>query len=426
MSLYPAAISRHPRLLGVFAHPDDEVFCAGGILAQWAAAGCETMVISATRGEAGQIEDAHAATRRTLGAVRERELRAACTRLGVRRVACLDYRDGALREVDAATLARDVASCIRSFGPEVVITFGPDGGYGHPDHIAISAATSRACQEVTRTGGYTSQLYYSAFPRQHRLLCEHLSRWLTQRGSRFRGSDAFVRALALVAGAATTLGYADDAVDVRWFPAGLSLIEQGEPATGLYLIVSGHAAIIHEDDRERRRLCRRLGPGEFFGEEALTGHRAQNASVVATETVTCLVLSTHAPTPYDGRGTDAHLDGVTGHSDAWQGDSEEPNGLICVDISAWLNRKIAALSAHRTQFRLGPARFPAPLLEEWLGREYFTRAELALRYRRHQSCESVHPDLDLRRRPGHRTPLASRGSRRVLSPCPVLASSGHR
>lgn len=69
---------RPPRLLAVFAHPDDEVFCAGGTLARWAAEGGETMVFSATRGEAGQIQDGQAATRRTLGEVRERELRTAC------------------------------------------------------------------------------------------------------------------------------------------------------------------------------------------------------------------------------------------------------------------------------------------------------------------------------------------------------------
>ena len=58
------------RLLCVLAHPDDEVFCAGGTLAQAAALGIETMVVSATRGEAGQIQDARIATRRTLGQVR--------------------------------------------------------------------------------------------------------------------------------------------------------------------------------------------------------------------------------------------------------------------------------------------------------------------------------------------------------------------
>lgn len=66
---------RAPRLLGVFAHPDDEVFCAGGAMARHVAEGGEAMVVSATRGEAGQVRDAAVATRRTLGQVRERELR---------------------------------------------------------------------------------------------------------------------------------------------------------------------------------------------------------------------------------------------------------------------------------------------------------------------------------------------------------------
>ncbi|MGH2670056.1 MAG: PIG-L deacetylase family protein, partial [bacterium] len=56
---------RAPRLLGVFAHPDDEVFCAGGTLAKYVAQGAEAMVVSATKGEAGQIRDAKAATRQT-------------------------------------------------------------------------------------------------------------------------------------------------------------------------------------------------------------------------------------------------------------------------------------------------------------------------------------------------------------------------
>src|SRR5260221_4903637 len=91
------------RLLGVFAHPDDEVFCVGGTLAQWAAAGGETMILCATRGGAGQIQDARAATRSTLGSVREHELRTACAQLGVQHVECLDHCDGTLAEGDAAT-----------------------------------------------------------------------------------------------------------------------------------------------------------------------------------------------------------------------------------------------------------------------------------------------------------------------------------
>ena len=78
------------RLLGVYAHADDETCCAGGTLAKYVAAGAEVMVVSMTQGEAGQIRDAHAATRRTLGMVRAEELRRACQELGVQHVRCLN------------------------------------------------------------------------------------------------------------------------------------------------------------------------------------------------------------------------------------------------------------------------------------------------------------------------------------------------
>src|SRR5688572_20798735 len=119
-----------PRILGVFAHPDDEVFVAGGTLARYAAEGAEVMVVSATRGQAGQIREARRATRRTLGAVREAELRAACAILGVHHVQCLDYMDGTLREAPIDTLVGDIARVMRDFQPHVVITFGEDGAYG--------------------------------------------------------------------------------------------------------------------------------------------------------------------------------------------------------------------------------------------------------------------------------------------------------
>src|SRR5712692_3756442 len=94
------------RILAVFAHPHDEVFAVGGTLAKYAARGDEAMVFSATRGQAGQIRDASAATRHTLGSVRDQELRRACAILGVQHVVCADYMDGALREADFDELVR--------------------------------------------------------------------------------------------------------------------------------------------------------------------------------------------------------------------------------------------------------------------------------------------------------------------------------
>jgi LmbE family N-acetylglucosaminyl deacetylase len=363
------------RLLGVFAHPDDEVFCMGGTLAQWAEAGGETMIISATRGEAGQIQDSRAASRATLGAVREQELRAACARLGVRRVECLDYGDGALAEADEVTLAGHVATCIRDFQPDVVVTFGPDGGYGHPDHIAISRATTQACQLVAREDGWKPQLYYSVFPRQHGLLCHRLAHWLTARSTPFRGSARFVRALALLADEAMLLGHTDDTVEVQWFPADFSMVEQGERANSLYLIISGHAMVLHEDARGERHPRQRLGAGEFFGAEALARRGRQDASVVALDTVTCLVLSQQTPTAFAGRGKDAPLDGIA--MGATDGDGGEQDGLVRMDISAHLDDKVAALAAHRTQFAIEHEMLPLTQVWQLLGQEYFESVVLA-------------------------------------------------
>ena len=136
------------RLLGVFAHPDDETFCAGGTFARYAEQGAEIMVVSATRGQAGQIRDAAAGNRRTIAAVREAELRLACERLGITTVRCLDHVDGTLADAGFPALVDEVAEVICEFRPNVVITFAPDGGYGHPNHVTISAVTTAACQRA--------------------------------------------------------------------------------------------------------------------------------------------------------------------------------------------------------------------------------------------------------------------------------------
>ena len=89
---------RAPRVLGLFAHPDDEVFCAGGAIARCAEAGAVTAIVSLTQGEAGQIRDAATATRRVLGTVRVKELEQSAHALGVDHVICLDLGDGHLAE----------------------------------------------------------------------------------------------------------------------------------------------------------------------------------------------------------------------------------------------------------------------------------------------------------------------------------------
>src|SRR5581483_3868913 len=88
-----------PTLLAVFAHPDDESYLCGGTLARYAAAGVRIVLLCATRGAAGEIADTGLASPETLAGVREAELRAAASLLGVAEVRLLDYPDGALMDV---------------------------------------------------------------------------------------------------------------------------------------------------------------------------------------------------------------------------------------------------------------------------------------------------------------------------------------
>ena len=225
------------RLLGVFAHPDDEVFCAGGTMAQAAEAGAEVMIVSATRGERGQIRDARVATRRTLGAVREGELGAAAAELGVQRVQVLTYPDGTLQH-HRSSLGAAIAGIMRHFDPDTVITFGADGGYGHPDHVAISELTTEAFRAHVRDHNRGQRLYHAIFPPRRTSMAEELAHWIAESGQRATDRAA-LHAIALFAGESATMRLARDDVRVQWFPPDIYVIEQGEPADALYLILSG-------------------------------------------------------------------------------------------------------------------------------------------------------------------------------------------
>jgi LmbE family N-acetylglucosaminyl deacetylase len=134
-------------LLAVFAHPDDESLVAGGALARYAAEGWRTALVCATRGEWGPISDESLADYETLGETRERELREACAMLGVSWLRFLDLEDGRVADLDAdeeeAALEK-LARAIRELRPQIIITFGPDGLYGHADHIAVGRLATGA------------------------------------------------------------------------------------------------------------------------------------------------------------------------------------------------------------------------------------------------------------------------------------------
>jgi LmbE family N-acetylglucosaminyl deacetylase len=146
-------------LLAVRPHPDDESSATGGLLAKYAAAGLRTAVITCTGGEEGEIHDPDLAYDEAfprLAEIRERELRAACSVLGVAELRLLGYRDSGMAgtpannhpnafantELDQA--ASRVASIIRELRPRVVLTENEHGTYGHPDHVMCHRVTVRA------------------------------------------------------------------------------------------------------------------------------------------------------------------------------------------------------------------------------------------------------------------------------------------
>ena len=134
-------------LLLLLAHPDDESFFIAGTVARLAATGRPAGLVCATRGQAGALGARGApplATRETLGAVREQELRDACAILRLDLVALLDYEDKQLVAADPDEIRTTLVRLIRAERPRVIATFDPNGVTRHPDHIAISRFTADA------------------------------------------------------------------------------------------------------------------------------------------------------------------------------------------------------------------------------------------------------------------------------------------
>ena len=166
------------KLLAVLAHPDDESLGFGGTLARYAVEGVETYLVTATRGEAGRFGSlGKSGDPAEVGRVREAELRAAAGVLGIREVSILGYPDGAVDQVASAIAIRAIASHIRRIQPHVIVTFGPEGGYGHPDHIAVSQLTTAATVCAADAGYHIDNGPQSDLPSSYRVAKLHYLAW---------------------------------------------------------------------------------------------------------------------------------------------------------------------------------------------------------------------------------------------------------
>jgi len=165
-------------LLLVHAHPDDEAISTGGVMLKAKAHGHRVVLVTATRGEVGEIHNMDEATSRPrLAEIRTEELKAAAEILGVDRQEFLGYRDSGMVDTDdnkdprsfhqsrLEDAAGKLAVFIREERPDVVVTYAEDGIYGHPDHIKAHFVTNAALELVERAGPAVKKLYYTAIPR---------------------------------------------------------------------------------------------------------------------------------------------------------------------------------------------------------------------------------------------------------------------
>jgi LmbE family N-acetylglucosaminyl deacetylase len=143
-------------LLGVWAHPDDEAYLSAGLMLRTTASGGRVVCVHATRGELGTDDPATWPPER-LGPHREVELDRALAAVGVHDHELMGLPDGGCAEVAPEGPVRRIAQVMRELRPDVVVTFGPDGMTGHPDHIAVSRWTTEAWQSVG-----TGALLYAA------------------------------------------------------------------------------------------------------------------------------------------------------------------------------------------------------------------------------------------------------------------------
>jgi LmbE family N-acetylglucosaminyl deacetylase len=132
------------RLLLVLAHPDDESMGNGTMVARHVAAGCEVHLVCATRGGAGWTGRPAGRRPEELTEIRAEELARAAEVLALASLDLWDYPDGGVAGCDQDEIAERIRRAVERVQPDVVVGWGPDGGYGHPDHIAIGACTDRA------------------------------------------------------------------------------------------------------------------------------------------------------------------------------------------------------------------------------------------------------------------------------------------
>jgi LmbE family N-acetylglucosaminyl deacetylase len=181
------------RLLVSLAHPDDESFGSGPLVAKLVAEGAEVTLICGTNGDVGSAEEKYLQGYSSVAEMRLAELDCAAKVLGFKEVVLFGYRDSgmmgsadnndpkSLWQAPLDEVTDRIVEVMRRVRPQVILTFDPYGGYGHPDHIKINRATLAAFQKVQSDPVHPQKVYYGGFPK--RLM------WLSLMWMRVRGQN---------------------------------------------------------------------------------------------------------------------------------------------------------------------------------------------------------------------------------------------
>jgi LmbE family N-acetylglucosaminyl deacetylase len=145
-------VSRLGTIMGLWAHPDDETFMSGGLMAMAVRNGQDVIVVTATRGEAG-VQDPLRWPQADMAGIRALELGEALRRFGVKHHEWLHYRDGACKDIKDEDAVTAVMPLLEKYKPDTIITFPPDGLTGHEDHMAVSRWAGAAAARSKKPAG---------------------------------------------------------------------------------------------------------------------------------------------------------------------------------------------------------------------------------------------------------------------------------
>jgi len=151
----------------VFAHPDDETFSSGGTILKLTSSNNIVNLICATKGEAGEPGNPPITELKNLGKVREQELKNAAKILGIKKIHFLGLIDGTLHKIKTEKLVNLIFKILQKENPDIVITFDQTGGSNHPDHIAVSKATTLAFEKLLIKTKKHLKLYHTAMPKSN-------------------------------------------------------------------------------------------------------------------------------------------------------------------------------------------------------------------------------------------------------------------